>query len=94
MYRRSHWVQQRSKLPSLPKILSTDAPLLYAVTAGGIIAIVILTRLISRLNCIGVDLNTSAFSSKNVSSFEIFSHECHLFRAIHLKYFMNMTLYA
>lgn len=46
---RDLWVQQRSKLPSLPTMLSTNASQLYAIAAGGIFVIVILTRLVSRL---------------------------------------------
>ncbi len=43
------WIQQRSKLPSLPEIFSTNASQLYAAIAGGIFAIIILTHLASRL---------------------------------------------
>lgn len=46
---KSVWIQQRSKLPSMPEILPTNAPQLYAITAGGVFAIIIVTRLISHL---------------------------------------------
>lgn len=46
---RDFWIQQRSKLPSLLEDFPTSASQLYAITAGGILALVILTRLVLRV---------------------------------------------
>lgn len=45
----------------------------------------------THLNFTGINENTLALSIKKVSLFEIFSHECHLFQAMHLPLCMTFA---